>query len=83
MGIGFTLALVAISFIRELIGTCVFDFSGFMKDAVVVLKTPLIYIDRETSSLILNILGKEFEIFSGSFVFVSPAGAFVVYDCCC
>lgn len=78
MGLGFTIALIAISFVRELIGTCLFDFSGYIKDAKLTLSTPFIYVNKDTSQLILNIFNNEIELFSGALVFISPSGAFFV-----
>ena len=78
MGLGFTIALIIISFVRELFGSCLFDFSGYIKDAKIALSTPFLYVDKETSQVILKLFSKKIEIFSGSLIFISPSGAFFV-----
>ncbi|MCK4798312.1 MAG: electron transport complex subunit E [Spirochaetes bacterium] len=78
MGLGFTVALFTISFIRELLGTCLFDFSGYVEKVKFALWTPFIYVNKNTSQVFLNIFGKQIEIYSGAFVFISPSGAFFV-----
>ncbi len=78
MGIGFTIALIIISFIRELFGTLLFDFSSYIKDLKLTISTPMLYVNKETSQFILKIFNKEYEIFSGNLIFISPAGAFFV-----
>lgn len=78
MGLGFTIALTSISIIRELLGTCLFDFSGYVRDAKIALTTSFIFVDKSTSQLFINIFGKKIEVFSGALIFISPAGAFFV-----
>ena len=78
MGLGFTIALIIISFVRELLGKCFFDFSGYIEDAKVALSTPFLYVDRDTSQVILKLFNKDIEIFSGALIFISPSGAFFV-----
>lgn len=79
IGIGFTIALIAISFIRELFGTLFFDLSSYSKDLKLAISTPILFVNKETSQLILKLFNKEYEIFSGNLVFISPAGAFFVF----
>lgn len=78
MGIGFTIALIIISFIREFLGTLIFDFSSYIKNFKLAILTPILYVNKDTSQLILKLFNKEIEIFSGSLIFISPAGAFFV-----
>ena len=78
MGLGFTIALIIISFVRELLGKCFFDFSGYIKDAKIALSTPFLYVDKDTSQVILELFNKKIEIYSGGLVFISPSGAFFI-----
>lgn len=78
MGLGFTIALIIISFVRELFGKCFFDFSGYIKGAKLVLSTPFLYVNGETSQVFLELFNKKIEIYSGGMVFISPSGAFFV-----
>lgn len=74
MGLGFTIALIAISLIREIFGTCVFNFTGYGAKDVFTL--PIV--NKETSQVIITMFGKDIELYSGALVFISPSGAFFV-----
>lgn len=76
MGLGFTLALLIISIIRELLGKCYFDFSGLFKDNNFKLALP--FVDTESSKVIIKLFGNEFEVFSGMSIITLPAGAFFI-----
>jgi electron transport complex protein RnfE len=74
MGVGFTLALIAISLVREVFGNCWFDFSTFGAKEVITL--PIV--NKETKEIVFYLFGNRFEFYSGSFVLVSASGAFFV-----
>jgi len=71
MGLGFTLALILISFIREFFATGVFSFSDFGLGKISI---PFF----ENGSIKLNILGKLREVYSGATILILPAGGFFV-----
>jgi len=74
MGLGFTIALIIISFVREMLGNCWFDFTGYgAKD---VLTLPIV--NKETKEIVFYILGQRLEFYSGSFVLISASGAFFI-----
>lgn len=73
MGLGFTLSLTVISLIREVFGNCWFDLYNYGVKNVITL--PIV---NENSEVIINILGKNFEIYKGCFILTMAPGAFFV-----
>lgn len=78
MGLGFIIALTVISFIRELLGTCMIDLSDYIKNENWS-RISLPIVNKETSQVIVNIFNKDIEIYSGALLFISPAGALFVF----
>ncbi len=70
MGIGFTLALLLLSFIRESVSTLGFDFSDYGGKFLSFFTD-----DPNNSKIILN----NVEIYSGAKIFTLPAGALFVF----
>jgi len=71
MGLGFTFALVIISFIRESLATGNFNFSDFGLGTILL---PFF----EDGVIKLNIFGKVRELYSGASILILPAGGFFV-----
>lgn len=74
MGLGFTLSLLIISTIREILGYCWIDFTGYGAKDVFTL--PIV--NKETSEVIIEIFGRKIEIYKGIFVLLMAPGAFFV-----
>ncbi len=75
MGLGFIIALLIISFIREIFGSLQIDFTGYGAKDVFTL--PIV--DKETSSIVLrNIFGQDIEVYRGISILILPAGAFFI-----
>jgi electron transport complex protein RnfE len=72
IGLGFTLALVVISLVREIFGTVQIDFSQYYGPALA--KIP----GMESGVISAKMFGNDLEIYSGATIFIAPAGAFFV-----
>lgn len=77
MGLGFTIALISISLLRELFGSLIFDFSVFSEGLALRLNLPFLFVNDD-SQLIMKVVGKEIELYSGATVLILPPGAFFV-----
>lgn len=69
MGLGFTIAICIIGLIREVLGTCSINFTDLGINQILLSKD---------GTFRLNILNKNYELYKGALVIVSPAGAMIV-----
>lgn len=72
MGLGFTLALILISFFREGLGSCQFDFSMYGLEDPITL--PFI----KEGIISISAFERRVELYSPAMIFTLPAGAFFV-----
>jgi Na+-translocating ferredoxin:NAD+ oxidoreductase subunit E len=78
MGFGFLIGITLIALIREVLGTCIIDFSDYIKNPDWA-KISLPFVNKDTSEVVINLFDKDYKIYSGAMLFISPAGALFVF----